>query len=232
MQSEQEDAGVWPAYVAAVAGLVQSLLFVSAIMAMTLLQVGMLAGKKVDETLSRAITEQADSGGKGAGAPGGVDANTGRVKGSTQPSASQGSGTGGGGFRPDAQAGPRSPDVREGQLDLRFAPDALQLDDAAKERLRELLRRQLAMGMRQWLASIETDVEDSLQRRAGYLRLMAARNVFVEVGIEPHRLTLRLIPAKNPVTPQGAVLKIVPSRTEPAPPAESAGAAAASAQER
>lgn len=211
MQSEQEDAGVWPAYVAAVAGLVQSLLFVSAIMAMTLLQVGMLAGKKVDETLSRAITEQ----------PG----HAGQVSAGANASGGTGQGSGGGGFRKDAVSAQRSPEAREGQLDLRFAPDTLQLDEAAKERLRELLRRQIAMGMRQWLAYIETDVDDSLQRRAGYLRLMAARNVFVEMEIEPHRLTLRLMPTKAASAQPGTLLRIVPSRQEPAAPAAATPAA-------
>lgn len=48
-KDQGEQGGVWPAYVAAMAGLVQSLLFVSAIMALALLQIGMLVGRQVDQ---------------------------------------------------------------------------------------------------------------------------------------------------------------------------------------
>ena len=44
---------------------------------------------------------------------------------------------------------------------------------------------------------------------------MAARSVFLEVGIDPRRLTLRLLPATSADARSGAVLRIVPSREEP-----------------
>lgn len=185
MHSEQEDAGVWPAYVAAVAGLVQSLLFVSAIMALTLLQVGILAGRKVDERLAKAMAYRPEAQRSGAAQ------------------------------RPSDLLPDRRPPVAEGQVDLRFATEALRLDDPARDRLRALLRQQQAQGMRQWRASIETDLDDPLLRRAAYLRLMAARSVFLEVGIDPRRLTLRLLPATSADARSGAVLRIVPSREEP-----------------
>lgn len=185
MQTENEDAGVWPAYVAAVAGLVQSLLFVSAIMALTLLQVGMLAGRKVDETLARTMAK--------LGAEPSVS--------STQRPAVS-----------DIQGAAQTlPD----QLDLRFSPQALRPDDEARKRLITELRRQRDAGMRRWRVSIETEIEDPLLRRAAYLRLMAVRAVFIEVGIEAWRLDLRLLPANAETQRSGLLLRIVPSREEP-----------------
>lgn len=43
--NSEDDAGYWPGYVAAVACLVQSLLLLSVVMAVTLYQLGMLAGR-------------------------------------------------------------------------------------------------------------------------------------------------------------------------------------------
>lgn len=187
--TQEEDAGVWPAYVAAVAGLVQSLLFVSAVMALTLLQVGMLAGRKVDEALASAMAWQPELRRSGPG----MTQAEGRVSSQGTP-------------------------VQEGQVDVRFAPEALRLDDPARERLRALLRQQQAQGMRQWRLSIETDVDDPLLRRAAYLRLMAARATFIEVGIDPQRLTLRLLPTTTEAERAGLFLRIVPSREEPVVP--------------
>ena len=153
-------------------------------MALTLLQVGMLAGRKVDEALASAMLARTEAGRSS-------EAKTERRV-SLQGALAQ-----------------------EGQVDVRFAPEALRLDDAARERLRSLLRQQQAQGMRQWRVSIETDLEDRLLRRAAYLRLMAARATFIEVGIDPQRLTLRLLPATSEAERNGLFLRIVPSREEP-----------------
>ncbi len=44
----EDDAGFWPGYVAAVACLVQSLLLISGVMAITIFMIGLQAGKRVD----------------------------------------------------------------------------------------------------------------------------------------------------------------------------------------
>jgi hypothetical protein len=95
--------------------------------------------------------------------------------------------------KPTVQTGSN---VRGAQLGLRFAGNTVRLDERSHELLKRELRRQFEQGVLYWQVTIETDVNDNLQRRAAYLRMMAVRSVFLEVGIDPVRFDLRMQAAK------------------------------------
>lgn len=72
---DEESAGFWPGYVAAVACLVQSLLLLCAVMAMTVYQLGILAGRKIEAAAVAAVvpppaTDSAQRGGIALAFPG------------------------------------------------------------------------------------------------------------------------------------------------------------------
>lgn len=97
------------------------------------------------------------------------------------------------------------------ELRLRFADGTVRIDDGARERLKRELLRHLAQGMQTWQVSVDTDVDDKFLRRTAYLRMMAVRNVFLEVGIEPERFDLRM----RSGAPGQQVVSIVPSKQPP-----------------
>lgn len=69
MHAQDESGGFWPGYVAAVASLVLSLLLIAAVLALTIYQVGLLAGKKVQAAAAAVVVPEAkapDDGGAGA----------------------------------------------------------------------------------------------------------------------------------------------------------------------
>ena len=206
--TEGEDAGVWPGYVAAMAGLVQSLLFVSAILALSLLQVSMLAGKKIDEHLAR----MAEGTSKAQPRAPEEDKNAPpqRKPVEVAPPVAEPNVLV---PQPDAETAVAHEDVAEGQLSLRFVEDQVVLSAQARERLIAEVRRRLALGETQWQAQLEFDGSSSLARRAGYLRLMSARSALLEAGVEPAQLQVRLLEsASGRGTAQAQSLKLVPAR--------------------
>jgi hypothetical protein len=56
MHAEEDSAGFWPGYVAAVASLVQALLLLSAVLAMAVFQLGLLIGQQMDAKAALAMT--------------------------------------------------------------------------------------------------------------------------------------------------------------------------------
>lgn len=151
MHTEDESGGFWPGYVAAVASLVLSLLLIAAVLALTLYQVGMLAGKKVHEAAAAVV------------APAVVPA-----------------------------VAPRS---GETDLVLEFSEQGWRLDAQAQSLLLEQIRQQVQRGIRNWQLSVQTDTEDPLLLRGAYLRLLAARNVFLQAGVQGDRVQVRLLHA-------------------------------------
>lgn len=106
------------------------------------------------------------------------------------------------------------PDRGFERLSMRFEGSAVRLDEDAAERLKRELMRQREQGAQYWQVGIQVDVDDTLQRRAAYLRMMAVRSVFLEIGIEPQRFSLRMEP--SPVGGVGSQLAwIVPRRKLP-----------------
>lgn len=105
-----------------------------------------------------------------------------------------------------------APDLGLEQLSMRFDGNAVQIDEQALARLKEELQAQMGRGVRYWEVFIEADVDDGLQRRAAYLRMMAVRNVFLEIGIDAQRFTLRMQPA--PVSGVGGQVAYIVPRLE------------------
>lgn len=56
MHAEEDSAGFWPGYVAAVASLVQALLLLSAVLAMAVFEMGILIGQQMDAKAALAMT--------------------------------------------------------------------------------------------------------------------------------------------------------------------------------
>ncbi len=115
--------------------------------------------------------------------------------------------------KPKQVAQPVSHDRRE-QLVLHFVDYAVRLDDSARERLKSELKREMSQGVQYWKVSIDLDVNDNLQRRAAYLRMMSVRSAFLEAGIEPIRFNL-LMHAGDVASVGQQILQIVPERQLP-----------------
>ena len=113
------------------------------------------------------------------------------------------------------------------QLNMHFADFTVRLDDNARERLKRELLQQMSLGVQYWQVSIDLDVNDNMQRRAAYLRMISVRSVFVDLGIDPNRVSLRMQAAE--VASVGEqVVRIVPrwqapERKSPASPHEGDG---------
>lgn len=100
------------------------------------------------------------------------------------------------------------------QLTLHFADNVVRVDDKARERLKQELQLQISRGIQYWNVSIEADVDDNMQRRAAYLRMISVRSVLMEAGIDPSHFSLRIQPAKVANVGQ-QTLHIVPDRQVP-----------------
>jgi hypothetical protein len=156
MHTEDESGGFWPGYVAAVASLVLSLLLIAAVLALTIYQVGMLAGKKVNAAAAAVVVQEPSAG----------ESEDGKGR-------------------------------RVGEVMLEFPERGWRLDEAALTQLREQIRQLVRKGARHWELSLHTDTEDPQHLRGGYLRLLAVRNVLLEVGVAGQQVDVRLIHASG-----------------------------------
>ncbi len=172
----------WPGYVDALVNVVLNLMFLAAILAIGSFSQGLENSRR----RIRAIQEEKQA------------ASANEVR---KPAASAH------GSRPQqrTQASLRA----NAQLDMRFTNDTIRLDERARERLKLELQNQIRQGVQYWNLSIDTDVNDNHQRRAAYLRMISVRNVFLEAGIDPARIGMRMRPSSAPDNGQ-QLLHIVP----------------------
>lgn len=156
MHTENESGGFWPGYVAAVASLVQSLLLIAAVLALTMYQVGTLAGKKVHAAAAAVVVQEPPAGAAVGGAAAGL-----------------------------------------GEVMLEFPERGWRLDEAALAQLRQQIRQLIGKGAGHWDLSLRTDTDNPQHLRAGYLRLLAVRNVLLEEGVTGAQVDVHLVPASG-----------------------------------
>ena len=172
----------WPGYVDALVNVVLNLMFLAAILAIGSFSQGLENSRRKIQAIQ--VEKQAA---RANNAPG-------RAASASAPTLQQ-----------RAQASLQT----KSRLDLRFTNDTVRLDASAREHLKMELQNQIRQGVQYWRLSIDAEVNDNHQRRAAYLRMISVRNVFLEAGIDPARISMRMLPTSQPDGGQ-QLLHIVP----------------------
>ena len=193
MSIENEDAGFWPAYVASMAGLVQSLLLVVSILAVALYQMGGRMAEKMDAAEALQLVSPAP-----APVPGRAGMMLAMGRGvQSQPAAAR-------------QAALQS---RGGtwRLMIRFTGSTIDLGEKTRGALAEQLQR-FDRGLadknptngdvKHWQVGLSVDTSDRIATRAAYLRVLEVRNAMIAAGVAPGSIAVRLDPA-SPATEIG-----------------------------
>jgi hypothetical protein len=207
-------AGVWPGYVAAVAGLVQSLLFLSAVVATVVYLMGSLG--------NQGATLHAEVGlGDGTGNPGQVTkANRAKDKDKDKVNTKAGSPPVDDGPKPlpppqgdgllEPPVGFRKPDYRLPNglqpLSIMFPTTQVELDKPTSGRLEQLVNDFIKQGANHWRLVAHFDSNDSLSMRRAYYRMQMLRNLLIERGVETWRIETRMLPVDGEVHPENQIV--------------------------
>ncbi len=190
---DDDDAGVWPAYVAAVAGLLLSLLLLTAIMALVMFILGLVVGHNMDaDPEATASDASAPKSGMAHSPPPPPPLTT--VK-PVMPAVpvrpvvpDRAAATG---IRPPVPGSGRSAE----RARITFAQDTVHLNRAQSEQLKAAIVRLLHAGQRNWQLTLATQTDNPEKARAGYLRLLAIRNVMIAAGVDPLSIAMHLVNA-------------------------------------
>lgn len=196
--------GVWPGYVAAVAGLVQSLLFVSAVVATVVYLLGMLGTQQASRT--NAIDRQ---GPVSPTKPSSLDKNLDKLgrKGTNARSSSAVPGLP---LRPEyALPNAFTP------LELSFPKDELQLDGDARLQFMRVNANWMQSGAMQWRLIGHANEPNELGARRAHFRLQEIRNLLIEQGVDPRAVELRILPSAPPDLTENKVLIIASPVAKP-----------------
>jgi hypothetical protein len=197
-----EEAGFWPGYVAAVAGLVQGLLIMAMALGISIYALGRLATAASAEAAAKdAEAAEAAAAATGAGpfpaAPPPLPA--------PLPAPP-----------PLAARAPVPPPVSARQpvvATIGFTGDAVALPDSLGSAVSEMVARHQAQGAVRWRLALAAPLTDPRARRAGYLRLLATRRAMITAGVAADAITVAL----NDGDTAGAVVELQPIGADGAP---------------
>ena len=183
--------GVWPGYVAAVAGLVQSLMFVSAIVATVVYLMGMLGQAK------HQTTEQGAAPAKQA-----IQA--------PMPKVSK-----------EAWARSPEYETKDGfrSLSVLFPVDQVKLDAHTEQQVKHALSQLKAAGATQWRVIGHEKADEALSPRQAFFRVQTLRSALIASGIKVDRIEQRILPADAVHHPDNQVV-VVPLVGLPSNPAK------------
>lgn len=211
--------GVWPGYVAAVAGLVQSLLFVSAVVATVVYLLGMLGSQQSAQTAQSEQTAQDTNE---------VAIQTAGLSPVRAPSLSTSQEA-----KERAKQDPRMPslphpsdrtDSLQDQtktqaqmqaqtqalrpeyqlpkafkpLELSFPAHQLQLDAATRQSVIQMAKHWVHSGASQWRLIGHAVDQDELSSRTAFFRLQEIRSLLIEQGVAPQAVEIRILPSAPP----------------------------------
>jgi hypothetical protein len=220
-------AGVWPGYVAAVAGLVQSLLFLSAVVATVVYLMGSLGNQGAN---LHAEVGLGDGTGKTGQA---VKASKGKVKARDDAKAATPPADDGPKPLPPPQGdglleppvGFRKPDYRLPNglqpLSIMFPTTQVELDQPTSARLEQLVNDFIKQGANHWRLVAHFDSNDSLSMRRAYYRMQMLRNLLIQRGVETWRIETRMLPVEGEVHPENQIVILAakynegPTRSKP-----------------
>lgn len=190
---DDDDAGVWPAYVAAVAGLLLSLLLLTAIMALVMFILGLVVGHNMDADTGATASEAAAPKSGTAHSPPPLPPFT-TIK-PAMPAVPLRSvvpeRTTPPGVRPPVPGSGHSAE----RARITFAQDTVHLNRAQSEQLKVAIARLVNAGQHNWQLTLATQTDNPEKARAGYLRLLAIRNVMIAAGVDPLSIGMHLVNA-------------------------------------
>lgn len=183
---DEESSGIWPAYVAAMACLMQALLLLMAVIAIA----NFLSGQAA--SLAKAAGQRVHLGAGDDGEDEG-----GRLLGRANRGGSKANAAASAVERPNTAALTRDGvTTAHGHAGLRFtfAPEAFRLEDTQAARLRSFVTSQGARADApgRWRVWATVDTRDVQARRGAYLRLMSARSWLLEAGVAATAIDLQL----------------------------------------
>lgn len=180
---EDEEAGFWPGYVAAVSGLVQGLLIMAMALGISIFALGQLAQQ-------RKISDKSVASGPRP-----------QVAILSTPQTSQ--------YRVLHE--PRRPIVPPSRqplgsektdtvaaFKLGFTEDAVILPKSSVPSITEAIAQGENQGAFTWRIFAEADLTNPHLRRAAYLRLLSVREALAAAGLRPDRIYVDLVPAGKP----------------------------------
>jgi outer membrane protein OmpA-like peptidoglycan-associated protein len=178
----------WPGFVDALTNVVIAMIFVIVVLAIALSFAAQLMGKKLAEQYIAAAAASAAAAAPAKPAPAAAPAEVLPVPESRRSGRTRIAVSGG-----EAASSPNPARVGavRNVLQLDFAPNATTLDPAAAEQLKVALapveRRQRAV-----VIANGPDMQLSFNQRSAYLRVMAVRNVLIEQGFPPGKVSVRI----------------------------------------
>jgi hypothetical protein len=173
MHDEEEGGGVWPAYVDALTNVILNLLFVVALLAATIVAMHLSAPRKPSPQAPPAKVQDPLRGQT-------------VVSGTGPSTPSAGASSAGKAVVGDALPVPKD-------IVVVFDGDDSKIESQAHEKLINHVRDLVKAGKIHWHMRMSTDLSDSDNKRAGYLRIIAVRNLLVEAGVQRSDITLDFI---------------------------------------
>lgn len=179
VMTDSEENNYWPGYVAAMASLVQSLLLLAVILAYAIYEMGLLAGKRVDQAVALAMADESVQ-------PVPLDEDT---------------------KRDPAKLVQKLKTM--GTSEFEFPLNIWQLDDESSAQVRTEVKKRMRQHPGAWLIWVETDTDHAFKRRLAYLRIMVVRNELIRAGIQAPQIETRILNKQNPGNEGEDVIRLV-----------------------
>lgn len=209
MSKPQVKMNAWPGFVAAVSGLVASLMLLLSILVLLVTQLGTLASNYAEQWLAERLRQAAEREA--------VEALE-KIRGT-------GVGTGLGGAETGLSPFPTDPRPQISEVVLIFGADANDIAEEKRQAIADALRDLAAAPQARWSIVASAPESDRVARRSTFRLMVVARNFVVSQGIAESRIEMRLEdgPVATGPAPEGSIIvRIVPSRIgqEPGGPKE------------
>jgi hypothetical protein len=177
--TDSTDNNYWPGYVAAMASLVQSLLLLAVILAYAIYEMGLLAGKRVDQAVALAMADESVQ-------PVPIDEDT---------------------KKNPAKLVQKLKTM--GSSEFEFPHNIWQLDEGSSSKVRAEVKKRVGQRASTWLIWVETDTDHAFKRRLAYLRIMVVRNELIRAGIQASQIETRILNKQDPGVEAEDLIRLV-----------------------
>jgi outer membrane protein OmpA-like peptidoglycan-associated protein len=196
-----QSGGVWPGYVAAVAGLVQSLMLVSATVATVVYLMGMLgqskhrAADQSDATAERPVQTQTMAQAK---------KNDKSIKEGTKETEPEPK------VKKEAWASAAEYEGKDGlrSLAVVFPADQVKLDTHTDQQVKQVLEQLKTSGASRWRVIGHEKSDEALSARKAFFRVQTLRSALLASGIKADRIEQRILPADDKHHPDTQVVVV------------------------